>query len=477
MKRIIFFILLLISLIATFVSCDTDGDEVISPTISISDDGFWIINGEKTDIKAEGAKGETGEKGEIGATGLGGVGIQSVTSLENGKLLITYTDGSTQEIEMPKPSDHVHAFGEWDLIHVDGLVSCDQLVSYRTCTECNLSEVKKVTNHVYSNNYDFDTEYHWKQCLRCDDTTTPQEHVFENGQICTVCGLVGSGVADLEKVVSAGKIVVGMECAYAPYNWTTSTPTATTVPISNSPGMYADGYDVQIAKLIASSLGVELVVTAIEWDGLVPALESGEIDMIIAGMSPTEERKLSIDFSDTYFDSNLVMVVKKDGAYASADDIQDFKDAKITGLIYSFHYGVIDQINGVKKQTALADFSALIASLKSGAIDGYVCEKPGAIFAVAANEDLAYVEFAEGKGFECDPAEASISVGIRNDSSLTAEINRILDTLTTADKEAMMDAAIARQQNNKIMNKSGCSTEKCRSPIIFVNKYLLDLTP
>ena len=260
----------------------------------------------------------------------------------------------------------------------------------------------------------------------------------------TSCG-GAAGAEDLDNVKAAGKIVVGMECAYAPYNWTTATPSETTVPIANSQGSYADGYDVQIAKIIAAALNVELEIKAIEWDGLIPALEAGEIDMIIAGMSPTDERKLSIDFSDTYFDSNLVMVVKKDGNYASADDIQDFSGAKITGQLNTFHYGVIDQINGVNKQTALADFAALIQSLQSGAIDGYVCEKPGAISAVAANEDFAFVEFADGNGFACDPAESSISVGLRKGSTLTEAINTALSALNTAAKEALMDAAIARQ--------------------------------
>ena len=254
-----------------------------------------------------------------------------------------------------------------------------------------------------------------------------------------------AGKNDLDKVKEAGKIVVGMECAYAPYNWTTSQASDTTVPISNSQGSYADGYDVQIAKLIAEALDVDLEIKAIEWDGLIPALEAGEIDMIIAGMSPTEERKLSIAFSDTYFDSNLVMVVKADGAYASADNIQDFNGAKITAQLNTFHYTVIDQINGVNKQTALQDFSALIQSLDSGAIDGYVCEKPGAISAVAANDGFTYVEFAEGNGFTCDPAESSISVGVRQESTLLDAINTAIAALSTADKEAMMDAAIERQ--------------------------------
>ena len=260
----------------------------------------------------------------------------------------------------------------------------------------------------------------------------------------TACSKV-SGPKDLDNVKKAGQIVVGMECAYAPYNWTTSTPSATTVPIANSEGSYADGYDVQIAKLIAEELGVELVIKAIEWDGLIPALEAGEIDMIIAGMSPTEERKLSISFSDTYFDSNLVMVVRKDGNYANADDIQDFSGAKITGQLNTFHYAVINQINGVNKQTALQDFAALTQSLASGAIDGYVCEKPGAVSAVASNDEFTFIEFTGSNGFTCDPAESSISVGLRQESSLTDTINALIARLSTADKEAMMDAAIARQ--------------------------------
>ncbi len=250
--------------------------------------------------------------------------------------------------------------------------------------------------------------------------------------------------SDLERIQEKGKIVVGMECAYAPYNWTTTTQSEHTVPISNNPGAYADGYDVVIAKAIAEALGVELEIRAIEWGGLIAALESGEIDLIIAGMSPTEERKLSIDFTDTYFDSKLVMVVRKDSAYTGATSIQDFAGAKITGQLSTFHYDVIDQINGVNKGTALEDFGALIMALNGGTIDGYVCEKPGAESAVAANSNFMYIEFAEGNGFVCDPAESSISIGIRKNSNLASEINKILEALNSQ-KEAIMNAAIARQ--------------------------------
>ena len=260
----------------------------------------------------------------------------------------------------------------------------------------------------------------------------------------TSCGKIDA-TKDYENVLSSGKIVVGMECAYAPYNWTVSVANEHTVPIANNPGAYADGYDVQIAKLIASTLGVELEIRAIEWGGLIAALEAGEIDLIIAGMSPTPDRKLSIDFTDTYYDSELVMVVRKDGAYTGATSIQDFSGATVTGQLNTFHYSVIDQINGVNKDTARETFTDLIMALDGGAIDGYVCEKPGAISAVEANDNFTYVEFGEGEGFVCDPAESSISVGIRKDSNLGNAINNIIRGLSTEEKQAMMDAAIARQ--------------------------------
>lgn len=252
-----------------------------------------------------------------------------------------------------------------------------------------------------------------------------------------------AGAKDLDKVQGKGTLVVGMECAYAPYNWAQTTENEYTVRVSD--GMYADGYDVQVAKKIAEHLNVTLVIQPLEWDGLIPALNANTIDLVIAGMSPTAERKESIDFSDTYYDSNLVMVVRKDGAYTAATKIADFSGAKITGQLNTFHYSVIDQIAGVKKQTALPDFAALTSALRSSSIDGYVCEKPGAISAVTAYSEFTYIEFSEGNGFTCNPEDASIAVGLRKGSSLTATVNEALAKITKAEREELMSAAIARQ--------------------------------
>ena len=102
---------------------------------------------------------------------------------------------------------------------------------------------------------------------------------------------------------------VGMECNYAPYNWTQSDASENAVAIAA--GGYADGYDVRIAKIIAEKLGMDLEIVKTEWDGLTPALLSGNIDVIIAGMSPTAEREEQVDFTDCYYNSNLVVIIKK----------------------------------------------------------------------------------------------------------------------------------------------------------------------
>ena len=111
-----------------------------------------------------------------------------------------------------------------------------------------------------------------------------------------------------------GTLRVGMECAYEPYNWTDMDGTSLgAVPISGEgkDGLYANGYDVQIAQYIANRLGMKLEIYSIEWDSLLPALESGAIDAIAAGMSPTAERSQQIDFTDTYYESNLVVIIRK----------------------------------------------------------------------------------------------------------------------------------------------------------------------
>jgi len=250
----------------------------------------------------------------------------------------------------------------------------------------------------------------------------------------------GSKASDTSKTEDTFK--VGMEAGYAPFNWTQKDDSNGGVKIDGA-AEYAGGYDVEIAKKIAEDLGKKLVIVKTEWDGLIPALESGKIDAVIAGMSPTAERKETIDFSDNYYKSELVMVVKKGGKYNGATSLKDFSGAKVTAQLNTFHYSVIDQIAGVQKQTAMDNFSAMRVALESGVIDAYVSERPEGISAESNSNNFKMIELKDG--FKASEEDVAIAVGVKKGSDLTAKINSTLSKISESDRKTIMDNAIKNQ--------------------------------
>ncbi|NBI05277.1 transporter substrate-binding domain-containing protein [Senegalia massiliensis] len=235
---------------------------------------------------------------------------------------------------------------------------------------------------------------------------------------------------------------VGLEAGYPPFNWTQIDSSNGAVKISDN-SEYAGGYDVEIAKKIAEGLGKELEIVKLEWDGLLPALTSNKIDAIIAGMSPTKERMETIDFSNNYYKSDLVMIVKKGSKYEGAASINDFKGAKVTAQLNTFHYSVIDQIDGVIKDVAMDNFPAMRVALQSEMIDGYVSERPEGVSAIAANDNFAMVEFQEG--FNTLDDDTAIAVGLKKESDLREEINEILKGISDKERQDIMNKAIKNQ--------------------------------
>jgi len=266
--------------------------------------------------------------------------------------------------------------------------------------------------------------------------------IFAAVSVSVITLLTGCGSSDSSTTPAEDTFTIGLEAGYAPFNWTQMDDSNGAVKIDGN-AEYAGGYDVEIAKKIADGLGKKLVVVKTEWDGLVPSVQSGKIDAIIAGMSPTAKRKESIDFTDSYYQSDLVMVVKKGGKYDGATSIQDFNGAKITAQLNTFHYSVIDQINGVSKQTAMDNFPAMRVALESGVIDGYVSERPEGISASAANENYKMVEFTDG--FVTSEEDTSIAVGVKKGSELTEKINEILAGISEDERKSLMDASIKNQ--------------------------------
>jgi len=247
-------------------------------------------------------------------------------------------------------------------------------------------------------------------------------------------------------ITSETEIVVGLEAAFAPFNWATPTENGFTVPIANQTGFYADGFDVVMAQEIADALGLTLVIRAIEWDGLIPALLAGEIDLIIAGMSPTSERAQTVAFSDPYFQSEQVMVVRNDGNYADATSLDDFNGARIVAQLGTLQDDLIDQITGVNHQAALNDYASLVTALLNNASDGFVAELPVAMGIVAANSNLSYITFIDGNGFTVTPEDVTVSVALRQeDTALLSAINDALNAISTETRNGYMEAALTRQ--------------------------------
>ena len=258
--------------------------------------------------------------------------------------------------------------------------------------------------------------------------------------------LVSLLILSCSAALAEGTLRVGMECNYAPFNWTQTDESEFTVPIGGDGLMgYADGYDVQIAKHIADYLDMELVIVKTEWDGLPIGVQSGMLDAIIAGMSPTEERKASLDFSDAYYTSELVVVVRKDSKFAAAKSLEELKGAVITGQLNTFHYSVISQIPDTVPAMAMDTFPAMVIATRSGMVDGYVAERPGAEADCLANPDLTFITFEAGKGFVASEADVSIAVGLQKGSPLLEKINEALSQLDADTRYQMMEDAKLRQ--------------------------------
>jgi len=236
--------------------------------------------------------------------------------------------------------------------------------------------------------------------------------------------------------------VVGMEANYPPYNWSQLNDKNGAVQIGDSME-YAGGYDVEIAKRIAEGLGKELVIVKSEWDSLIPSVETGKIDAIIAGMSPTAERKESIDFTDSYYDSQIVMVVNSQGPYAEATSLEDFENAKVTAQLNTFHYSLVDQIPGADPQEAMIDFATMRVSLLAGKIDAYISERPEGLSAEMADPNYKMIVINEG--FELNKEERVTAIGLEKGSDLVDDINEILAGISAEERNKLMDQAMLDQ--------------------------------
>lgn len=254
--------------------------------------------------------------------------------------------------------------------------------------------------------------------------------------------------AEVSETASGDIIYIGMEAAYPPYNWTQSDDSNGGLPIQNS-NEFANGYDVQIAKRISEETGRPVEIVKTSWDGLVPALQSDKIDLIIAGMTPTSERREAIDFTDSYYDVKFTMVMKEGSPYENATGINDFEGARVSGQQGTLHYDILNQLEDADVQQALKDFSSLRVALQSDKIDAYVSEYPEAVSATSAIEGLTFVELEDSFTMP-EGTEDYLAIGIKpgNDELLNT-VNEILSGISEEERQELMDEAIANQPSEQ----------------------------
>lgn len=239
-------------------------------------------------------------------------------------------------------------------------------------------------------------------------------------------------------------IRVGMECNYAPFNWTTTTKGEYTQPINNVD--YADGYDVVIATMIAEQLGKEVKIVKLDWDNLILALQNDQIDLVIAGMTDTEKRRQEVNFTTPYYVSEEVVIVRADSDLTSITSISELSGKKVIGQMNTIYDEIIDQIDGVVHMPASDGFPAAIQALKSGGADAVTSELPVAIGVVAANPDLAYVRFSGSNGFSDENGDATVSIAVKKENTeLLNDVQKALDTISVETRNELMTQATERQ--------------------------------
>ena len=254
---------------------------------------------------------------------------------------------------------------------------------------------------------------------------------------------VDGGASASGTLLGDGKTLrVGMEAAYAPYNWQVSEESEFTIPIENVPGAYADGYDVQVAKIIADGLGMEPVAVKLEFGSLIDALNNGQVDIVCAGMSVTPERASAAAFSESYVDDDIVMITKKDSAYAGATTFADLEDASILGQAATMYNDVIDQIPEVNHMTPAETVPMVVENLRSGTCDIITYSKLSAPKLLEVYPDFVELEMADAFEGSRMPDNAAVAKG--NDAAL-ARINEIIADIDEQDRQDMWSACMDRQ--------------------------------
>ena len=253
-------------------------------------------------------------------------------------------------------------------------------------------------------------------------------------------GEVASGVED-------GVLTVAMECNYAPYNWTQPDDSNGAVPIKDTDGEYANGYDVMMAKKLCEANGWELEIVRLDWDSLVPAVQAGTVDCVIAGQSMTAERAEMVDFAGPYLYASIVCLTKADSALASAAGISEMAGTCTSQIGTIWYDTCLPQIEGAQIQSAAESAPAMLMALETGTVDFVCTDMPTAQGAVVVYPDMVILDFSASEdGFEVSDEDVNIGISVMKGNTVLKEaLDAVLSGMTADDFNALMAEATAVQ--------------------------------
>ena len=283
----------------------------------------------------------------------------------------------------------------------------------------------------------------------CGTTTTPETTAAAADATGAATEATGEATTNtnIASGVEDGVLTVAMECAYAPYNWSQPDDSNGAVPIANAPGNYANGYDVMMAKKLCDANGWQLEVMQLDWDSLVPAVQNGTVDAVIAGQSMTADRMEMVDFAGPYLYATIVCLAKSGTAQAEAKGISQISGTCTSQMGTIWYDTCLPQIKGADIQTAAESAPAMLMALETGAVDFVCTDMPTAQGALVAYPDLVILDFA-GSGDDFAVSDEDVNIGIsvmKGNATLKEALDSVLSKMTADDFNDLMAAAIQVQ--------------------------------
>lgn len=217
----------------------------------------------------------------------------------------------------------------------------------------------------------------------------------------------------LEKIKENGKLVVGTSADYPPYEFHATIDGKDEIK----------GFDMDIAQAVADDLGVKLEIKDMDFDGLLVALQGNKIDMVFAGMTPTEERKQNADFSDIYYNATHRFILRS-GEEGSVKSFDDLKGKKIGVQKGSIQEGIANDNFDSENIKSLAKVTDLVLDLKNNKVDAILIEEGVAKINCDKNEGIAMADFV------VEDKDGGNAIALKKGSSeLMEQVNKTINKL------------------------------------------------